>query len=29
LEVGSVFALEKSAFQVDLDLELGVVYKEV
>jgi CRISPR-associated endonuclease/helicase Cas3 len=29
LEVGSVFALKKSAFQVDLDPELGVVYKEV
>jgi len=29
LEMEKVFALEKSAFQVDLDPELGVVYREV
>ncbi|WP_448568424.1 CRISPR-associated helicase Cas3' [Thermus sp.] len=29
LEAGKVFALKKSALQVDLDPELGVVYREV
>ncbi|WP_408646679.1 DEAD/DEAH box helicase family protein [Thermus sediminis] len=29
LEVGRVFMLEKGAFRVDLDPELGVVYREV